>query len=356
MERIKCVKCLRWAHLQCVDLHRSVADYIDYFLCSTKCEMGILPFNNLDSIEFDKLVYKGKIDFKKYQKRGKRGRISLSKLNTEVNSSEPVTQCKYLEPDEVHNVVTDKCPNNLTIFHGNVCSLTQNREKLEELFIDSNTLLDIMGITETRLKGDDIKSDFSEYDFVHKGSQLEAGGTGIYIANYLNYSKRKDLNLDAENCEDIWIELHAPKSNIKTKYQGLQNLVIGMIYRHPGSQYKEFSDKLCKNILTINEEKKRFVIMGDININLLKMNVAGTITDYLNDIQSAGCFSFINKATRVVFKGSRWETSCIDHMYSNIDPERMETYVITSDLFDHFSTITKIIDAKNINLSKQKIY
>ena len=78
--------------------------------------------------------------------------------------------------------------------------------------------------------------------------------------------------------------------------------------------------------------------------------------EYLNDIQSAGCLSFIDILTRVVFKGHRWETSCIDHSYSNIQPERLQTYVVTSGISDHFSTLTKIIDAKNINISKQTIY
>ena len=96
--------------------------------------------------------------------------------------------------------------------------------------------------------------------------------------------------------------------------------------------------------------------MGDVNINSLKMNISGSVTDYLNDIQSAGCLSFIDIPTRVVFKGHRWETSCIDHSYSNIQPERLQTYVVTSSISDHFSTITKITDAKNINISKQTIY
>lgn len=34
----------------------------------------------------------------------------------------------------------------------------------------------------------------------------------------------------------------------------------------------------------------------------------------------------------------------------------MQTYVVTSSISDHFSTITKIIDAKNITISKQTIY
>ena len=256
----------------------------------------------------------------------------------------------------MRNIVNDSSPNDLTICHGNVRSLSKNMDKVEELFVDSNKFPDVMEITETGLKGNKIKSDIPNYEFEHRESHLEVGGTGIYIANYLEYTIQDDLEMGVNNCEDLWIEIHGTKNRTKTKFEGIQNLVVGIIYRHPGSQYTNFSDKLCRNIISINKKKKHFVIMGDVNINSLKMNVVGSITDYLNDIQSAGCLSFINKATRVVYKGRRWETSCIDHMYSNIQPERMQSYVITSGISDHFSTLTKITDAKCINISKQTIY
>ena len=64
--------------------------------------------------------------------------------------------------------------------------------------------------------------------------------------------------------------MHAPKCNIKTKFEGIQNLIVGIIYRHPGSQYECFTEKLCNNIIFPNNEKKDFVIMGDVNFNSLK--------------------------------------------------------------------------------------
>merc|ERR1712168_912239 len=96
--------------------------------------------------------------------------------------------------------------------------------------------------------------------------------------------------------------------------------------------------------------------MGDVNVNLNKYNVVGSVTDYLQSIEGAGCLSFIDKATRVVKRCDRWETSCIDHLYSNIEPIRMQTYVVTSDVSDHFSTLAKIVDANAINISKKPIY
>ena len=133
-------------------------------------------------------------------------------------------------------------------------------------------------------------------------------------------------------------------------------MVVGLVYRHPGSQYKAFCERICNTIDDMNRCNKNFIIMGDVNVNSLKYNTVGTVTDYLQSIEGAGCLSFIDKATRVVKRGNRWETSCIDHLYSNIEPARMKTYVVTSDISDHFSTLAKILDVNAINLSKKDIY
>ena len=61
----------------------------------------------------------------------------------------------------------------------------------------------------------------------------------IYIANYLDYTTRGDLKMGVDNCEDKWIdEVHAPKSHFNTKFKVIETLLVGMIYRHPRSQYK----------------------------------------------------------------------------------------------------------------------
>ena len=120
----------------------------------------------------------------------------------------------------------------------------------------------------------------------------------------------------------------------------LENLVIGVVYRHPGSNYKAFSNKINNIVYELNLNKKSFVIVGDVNINLLKYNIVGNVTDYLNNLQGAGCLSYIDKPTRVCYRGTRWETSCIDHMYTNIGNKQAQAYVTTSGISaDHFTTI-----------------
>ena len=82
--------------------------------------------------------------------------------------------------------------------------------------------------------------------------------------------------------------------------------------------------------------------MGDFNVNLLKYNLVTDVTEYLQNIRSAGCESFVEIPTRICIKGARCEISCLDHIYSSIAPDEVETYVIKSGISDHFATLAKV--------------
>ena len=94
------------------------------------------------------------------------------------------------------------------------------------------------------------------------------------------------------------------------------------------------------------------MIGGDININLLKYNLTRKITDYVNSLKSSGCNIHCNLPTRIV-KNS---TSCIDHVYSNFEQHHVETSIILSDVSDHFSTLTKISNARNYYKHEKDVY
>ena len=98
------------------------------------------------------------------------------------------------------------------------------------------------------------------------------------------------------------------------------------------------------------------MILGDVNINIMKYNLTTDITNYLNTVQSAGCASLIDQPTRVYMRGTRWESSCLDHVYTNINHEIADAYIVESGISDHFSTITKIKGIKYIDINKTEIY
>jgi hypothetical protein len=69
-----------------------------------------------------------------------------------------------------------------------------------------------------------------------------------------------DLSVSILDYEAIWIEIH---SNMK------QNLICGVIYRHPSSNLDSFMTYLDGAIDKINREGKLCIMMGDFDINFL---------------------------------------------------------------------------------------
>jgi len=185
---------------------------------------------------------------------------------------------------------------------------------------------DLMAVTETRLTSFKDAKGMDGYSFECVNSPTQAGGVGIYISDNNNYSLRDDLQLNLDNCEDIWLNVELQDKSI----------VVGVIYRHPGHKYGTFCDKLCNTLNILNMSKSNYIIVGDINIDLLKFNLVSNVTEYVNSLYSVGCNVAINKPTRVTSHGS----SCIDHVYSNFTSNKLDTGILLSDVSDHYSTLT----------------
>ena len=94
------------------------------------------------------------------------------------------------------------------------------------------------------------------------------------------------------------------------------------------------------------------MIVGDINIDLMKYNLAGNITDYTNKLKSAGCNIHCNLPTRI----TRNTHSCIDHVYSNFDQYTVDTSIILSDISDHYSTLSKFATVQNNDQNLKTVY
>ena len=352
-----CKSCLKWYHLKCTDLahvkcnNSSGNVSVKEFYCSRKCELHMMPFNTIkndDSDIFD-IPEIMSIDLEQSLD------ICEKKSSTiwDDENNQKTLKCNYLDENHIANVLKST-NSNLVVFHANVVSLKKNISRVEDLFQDCMSMPDILGVSETRTKDDSYLIGLKGYHFESCHSPTSAGGVGIYIRNALQYNVRDDLNLDVENCEDKWVEVIV--DNSKRRHKTVQKIVIGIIYRHPVSNYKDFQEKLCSTIYELNSNKISFMIMGDLNINLLKYNLSTVITDYLNDVQSAGCVSFIDQPTRVCARGSRLESTCLDHIYSNIDMGKIDAHIIDSDVSDHFSTMAQIKGIKYVDMSKTQVY
>ena len=139
-------------------------------------------------------------------------------------------------------------------------------------------------------------------------------------------------------CEDLWL---------KIRINGNEELIVGVIYRHPGRKYDAFCEKFCNQLDDLNLHKKKYYIVGDFNIDLLKYNLTSNVTSYMQSVQSTGCNFLINRPTRITSHSG----TCIDHIYSNLDSDMIENHVILSGISDHFGLLSRI---EGVNKSKSQ--
>ena len=131
--------------------------------------------------------------------------------------------CSYINPIDIDESVYGYKNTDLTVFHNNIRTMN-NFENIEDIFVNCESLPDIIAVTETRLKTGKSIPTLDGYTFENVNSPTDAGGVGVYVSNELNYCVKTDLSLGLKYCEDIWLKLDLKDG---------KPLIIGIIYRHP---------------------------------------------------------------------------------------------------------------------------
>ena len=108
-----------------------------------------------------------------------------------------------------------------------ISSLSYNFDQLYTLLSETNVSFDVIGITETRLKKQTLRTtniDIIGYNLEHTPTEASCGGTLLYVKNKLNYISQKDLNIYKKNeLESTFIEIITSSG---------KSIIAGCIYRH----------------------------------------------------------------------------------------------------------------------------
>ena len=257
---ILCDVCDNWVHVSCTNLGDEFLDYVDnskMFICSDRCQISLLPFN---STSLDNLFYYDTStttsDSQSYTDSNIIHQPHTQVANvTEVSKSfksvyfDPFLRvnCSYICPTELKQDTISV--NSLGIYHNNICSLNKNFHKFDDVFLNCPKP-QIIAFSETRLNENSFIPSMNGYNFEHINSSSSAGGVCLYLKNTLNYKCRKDLSLSLNSCEDLWVEISSGSDSIT------ENIVVGVIYRHPGHKYEAFCDRLCSILDVLNKSKK----------------------------------------------------------------------------------------------------
>ena len=93
----------------------------------------------------------------------------------------------------------------------NISSLSYNFDQLHTLLSEINISFDVIGITETRLKKQTLRTtniDINGYNLEHTPTEASCGGSLLYVKNKLNYISQKDVNIYKKNgLESTFIEI-----------------------------------------------------------------------------------------------------------------------------------------------------
>ena len=274
----------------------------------------------------------------------------MSKATMQGSMAEPISDWEsffikdsmYIGENDISRIFSyglNSSPHNLLMLHYNMRSLTKNFGRLEEMLSLFPHMPDIVTISETKLnaKANLSSVQLPHYSFCHSPSRTLAGGVGIYINNELDYKIRDDLKFVEEDNENIWIEILKTNSTVNLNLQYLNNIIIGVIYRHPTSFIKNFISYFESTLQTLQNPSLPFYITGDININLLNQSNVN-ISLYNNLISSYNAHNIVTKPSRITSNSA----TLIDHFYTSEVESCSNCYIIKSDLTDHFPLAVNI--------------
>jgi exonuclease III len=263
--------------------------------------------------------------------------------------------CDYL--DEEQFAVKYSNNENLTCLSVNIQSLQSKFNEFSE-FISQITIKkckpDIIALQELWTINDaDVLSlkGYHQLIFKSRSPKTQGGGVGFYISEKLKFKMRHDLSFFTEKIyESIFIEILLPKS---------KNIVIGSIYR-PNSAYVDmtsteqlsvFNETLLHTMSLINNENLVAYLLGDFNIDVLKINDHQPTSNYIENVFSMGFLQLITKPTRCI----NGHASLIDHVLTNDLKNEYNSCIIINRISDHFP-IFHVISAKNDKVTQKPVY
>ena len=167
----------------------------------------------------------------------------------------------------------------------------------------------------------------------------------MYINDTSNCRVLNRFHVDLPSSENIWL-------NVITKDS--KSYIVGVLYRHRFStDVANFIDQLNQTLQDITSAGNKCVILGDFNIDILKLESARTIS-YLNMLRSNAFHFIVDKPTRVTATSS----SLLDHILTNDAISQITPSILNSDVSDHFPTfvLIKNVGKKKASASENRYY
>ncbi len=230
---------------------------------------------------------------------------------------------------------------NISIFSLNIQSLSSKFNDLHELitmFSINKCNPDIICLQELWQFPDLAVFSLPGYHplvFKLRGQGVQGGGVGIFVKLNLKFKSMENFSIFSDRIlESIFIKITLPNNS---------NITIGNIYR-PGTahpvltpleQYDSFSEIFTNMLSSLVVASTPLYIVGDFNIDLLKISTNARCSDFLDLLFSFGLLQIVTKPTRCTDNSA----TLIDHIITNQSHPTFSCHILTSKISDHFPII-----------------
>src|SRR6218665_2501203 len=134
------------------------------------------------------------------------------------------------------------------------------------------------------------------------------------------------MNSNVKTFESVFIKIPQLKS---------KDVIIGSIYRPPDTSIPDFLEDLDKILQYLSNSKKKVILMGDFNIDILRHNEHQSTAMFLNMRTSHRYAPTILRPTRI----TEFTATLIDNIFINFPNKHMDSCLIIDDLSDHLPIV-----------------
>lgn len=262
------------------------------------------------------------------------------------------SDCSYLcidDDNDKHYDGIDKENDALIVAHLNIHGLISKNDDFKELLskLDYKNLLpDMILLCETFLT--DMNSTALCYDKFKLLSECrktkKQGGVSILVRTDIDFVERHDLKRFEEGkFESIFIEV---------RQKGKNSIVVGEVYRVPGTSEIDFIEAYDTIVTKIRSENKKAIIGTDQNLDYLKINSHSNTMKFFESNLSNHMIPTIYKPTRVTHSTA----TLIDNIYVETSLyNNVKSFIIQNDISDHYMCLALIQSNINKKCVKRKV-
>ena len=304
---------------------------------------NIFPFQNLTNFELSQILEKPN---KRIDKILKKNNFKKYVFDTFENGMDDNFQCNYHTEDSLCEVLK-KNKESLTVINVNIRSLDRHFSDLLSLLYCLDHPIDVITVTEIGKKNvtNRINMLRDKYDCEHiLPKTKKCGGACIFIRKNIKYQVRKDLSVESDDVEDIWLEVEAND----------QKVVIGSVYRHPGTSLNAFVTKLENTLQKIDNQCCDSLVCGDFNADGLKLETNRSTADFYNCLMTYNFVPAITLPTRI----TDTTMTLIDNIFIKINKKNINDKVLAgniySDISDHLPNFIIIQGHKQLSSASSR--